>query len=103
FGSPQFSPVAPVLLPMAHTSGPPKWLYGVLGILVVLGGAMGIVMYRLIAARPPVAVPLVGPAVAVSPPVARPPAPPPARAVTPPNTPPPSSTEPLPPREDRPI
>jgi predicted Zn finger-like uncharacterized protein len=99
FGAPQFSPVAPVLLPLAPSSGPPRWLYAVLAVLVLLGGSMGIVMYRLVASRPPP--PVVGPAVAVAPPTPPAVTPPPPRTTAPPTTPPPSATEPLPPRDEK--
>jgi predicted Zn finger-like uncharacterized protein len=102
FGAPQFSPVAPVLLPLAHSSGPPRWLYAALAVLVMLGGGMAIVMFRLVNARPPAAPVVEPPPVAAAPPavIPAPPAPP-VQAATPPTTPPPSSTERLPPREEK--
>ena len=68
FSTPQFSPVAPVLLPMS-TSGPPKWVYPVLGLLAVGILVLGYGIYKVAAAPPP------GQPVIV---VAPPPPPPPA-------------------------
>jgi hypothetical protein len=52
FSTPQFSPVAPVLLPMS-TSGPPKWVYPVLGLLAVGILVLGYGIYKVAAAPPP--------------------------------------------------
>jgi predicted Zn finger-like uncharacterized protein len=70
FSTPQFSPVAPVLLPMS-TSGPPKWVYPVLGLLAVGILVLGYGIYKVAAAPPPGQ-----PVVVVAPPP--PPPPPPA-------------------------
>jgi len=56
FSTPQFSPVAPVLLPMAP-SGPPKWVYPVLGALALGIVALGLGIYKVVSAPPPVAPP----------------------------------------------
>jgi predicted Zn finger-like uncharacterized protein len=102
FGAPQFSPVAPVLLPLAHSSGPPRWLYVGLVVVVLLAGGMAIVTYKMLGARTPAA-PVVEPAVAAAPPPAvTPPPAAPVKAAPPPTTPPPSTTERLPPREEKP-
>ena len=52
FSTPQFSPVAPVLLPMA-SSGPPKWVYPVLGVLALGMLGLGVGIYKVISAPPP--------------------------------------------------
>ena len=52
FSTPQFSPVAPVLLPIS-SSGPPKWVYPVLGLLAVGILVLGYGIYRVMAAPPP--------------------------------------------------
>jgi len=52
FSTPQFSPVAPVLLPMA-SSGPPKWVYPVLGVLAIGIVALGFGIYKVVAVPPP--------------------------------------------------
>jgi len=52
FSTPQFSPVAPVLLPMS-TSGPPKWVYPVLGLLAVGILVLGYGIYKILTAPPP--------------------------------------------------
>lgn len=52
FSTPQFSPVAPVLLPIS-SSGPPKWVYPVLGLLAVGILVLGYSIYRVMAAPPP--------------------------------------------------
>jgi predicted Zn finger-like uncharacterized protein len=74
FSTPQFSPVAPVLLPMS-ISGPPKWVYPVLGLLAVGILALGYGIYKIAAAPPP------GVVVAPPPPPPAPPAPVPAQPV----------------------
>jgi hypothetical protein len=73
FSTPQFSPVAPVLLPMSM-SGPPKWVYPVLGLLGVAIVAVGISIY-VVASKPPPGLPPPPPPVPVAAPV-RVPAPP---------------------------
>lgn len=52
FSTPQFSPVAPVLLPIS-SSGPPKWVYPVLGLLAVGILVLGYGIYRVMASPPP--------------------------------------------------
>lgn len=52
FSTPQFSPVAPVLLPIS-SSGPPKWVYPVLGLLAVGILVLGYGIYRVMAAPAP--------------------------------------------------
>lgn len=78
FSTPQFSPVAPVLLPIS-SSGPPKWVYPVLGLLAVGILVLGYGIYRVMAAPPPgnpiviQAAPLpVAPAPVAAPPAAQP-------------------------------
>jgi hypothetical protein len=73
FSTPQFSPVAPVLLPMS-TSGPPKWVYPVLGLLGIGILVLGYGIYKVAAAPPP------GQPVVVVAPPPPPPPPPPAAA-----------------------
>jgi predicted Zn finger-like uncharacterized protein len=52
FSTPQFSPVAPVILPLS-TSGPPKWVYPVLVLLGIAMLAVGISIYKVVTAPPP--------------------------------------------------
>jgi hypothetical protein len=52
FSTPQFSPVAPVLLPMG-SSGPPKWVYPVLFVLAIGIVALGFGIYKVVAVPPP--------------------------------------------------
>jgi len=52
FSTPQFSPVAPVFLPMA-SSGPPKWVYPVLGVLGLGIVALGFGIYKVVSVPPP--------------------------------------------------
>ena len=52
FSTPQFSPVAPVFLPMA-SSGPPKWVYPVLGVLGLGIVALGLGIYKIVSVPPP--------------------------------------------------
>jgi predicted Zn finger-like uncharacterized protein len=56
FSTPQFSPVAPVLLPMG-SSGPPKWVYPVLVVLAIGIVALGFGIYRVVSAPPPASPP----------------------------------------------
>jgi predicted Zn finger-like uncharacterized protein len=88
FSTPQFSPVAPVLLPMS-SSGPPKWVYPVLGLLAVGILVLGYGIYKVAAAPPPGLAPVVvvPPPAPVPPPVAQPaPGQPAAANPTPPPT-----------------
>jgi predicted Zn finger-like uncharacterized protein len=67
FSTPQFSPVAPVLLPMS-TSGPPNWVYPILGLLAIGIAALGYGIYKIATAPAPGAAPIVQPvAVPVAP------------------------------------
>lgn len=52
FSTPQFSPVAPVLLPMG-SSGPPKWVYPVLFVLAIGIVALGFGIYKVVVVPPP--------------------------------------------------
>jgi predicted Zn finger-like uncharacterized protein len=52
FSTPQFSPVAPVLLPMS-TSGPPKWVFPVGALLAVGILVVGFMIFRIGTAPPP--------------------------------------------------
>jgi hypothetical protein len=52
FSTPQFSPVAPVLLPMG-SSGPPKWVYPVLFVLAIGIVALGFGIYKIVVVPPP--------------------------------------------------
>ena len=69
FGS--FSPAAPVLLPLPSSSGPPKWLYaaGALMLLALLG--IGVMAWKVLAAKPPVLVETVQSVPAPAPPAAK--------------------------------
>jgi predicted Zn finger-like uncharacterized protein len=80
FSTPQFSPVAPVLLPLS-SSGPPKWVYPVLGLLAVGILVLGYGIYKVVTA-PPVGTPIIiqQPAPAPAPVPAVQPAPSPAPA-----------------------
>jgi predicted Zn finger-like uncharacterized protein len=53
FGS--FSPAAPVLLPVA-AGGPPKWIYPLIALMVVLVGGIAFMAYKVLSAKPPVLV-----------------------------------------------
>jgi predicted Zn finger-like uncharacterized protein len=72
FSTPQFSPVAPVLLPMS-SSGPPKWVYPILGLLGVGVLVLGYGIFKVVTAPPP----------ALPPPITIPAPVPPAPAVQP--------------------
>jgi hypothetical protein len=103
FGAPQFSPVAPVLLPIGQASGPPKWAFIVIGVGLLVAIALGAVTYY-VATRPaPVATAPAAPTAATAPVAAPKPATPPTPAVTqpatPPTTPPVPANEVLPPRD----
>ena len=47
-----FSPAAPVLLALPTNSGPPKWIYAVIGVAVVLVGAIGFMAFKILGAKP---------------------------------------------------
>jgi predicted Zn finger-like uncharacterized protein len=100
FGS--FSPAAPVLLALPTSSGPPKWIYAVIGVAVLLVGAIGVMAYEILA-KP------VAPEVATAPVAAAPaePAKAPGSAAVAANMPPAAAAAPtkipeekLPPREE---
>ena len=98
FSAPQFSPVAPVLLPSG--SGTPRWAIVVLSVLGAAIIALGVVVVKMFTATPQGGAP---PVAAAPAPAVPPPAPvapvntaPPAE---PPTTPPPVANEALPPRE----
>ena len=60
FGS--FSSAAPVLLSMPSQSGPPKWIYAVIGAMAILVIGIGLMAYKILTTKPivveqPVAVP----------------------------------------------
>jgi predicted Zn finger-like uncharacterized protein len=81
-----FSPAAPVLLALPTSSGPPKWIYPVIGFAVALVGVIGFMAYKILSkpvtgveAAAPAAAPG-APAPAPSAPIAA--APPPAAAPT---------------------
>ncbi len=107
FAPPSFSPVAPVLLPISRSSGAPTWVYPVLGVLVLVLGGMGFMIFKIIntPVMAPVALAPTGPATVA--PTAGVPAVAlvaPTAAASPPSTPPPSNNEALPPREgDKPL
>jgi len=79
FSTPQFSPVAPVFLPMT-SSGPPKWVYPVLGVLALGIVALGLGIYKVVSVPPP---PPPAPPQIVVPALVTPPAAAPAAAPTP--------------------
>jgi predicted Zn finger-like uncharacterized protein len=98
FGS--FAPAAPVLLALPTNSGPPKWIYGVIGLAVVLVGLI-VVMAIKVLSKP------VGPEVATAPAATAPAAPEAAKTAVAVNTPPAAPAKPttiaedkLPPREE---
>jgi predicted Zn finger-like uncharacterized protein len=97
FSAPQFSPVAPVLLPMG-SSGTPRWAIVVLSVLGLAIVALGVVVVKMFTASS-AAPPTVAVAPAAAPPVtpiAVTPTPPTGQ---PPATPPPVANEVLPPRD----
>jgi predicted Zn finger-like uncharacterized protein len=100
FSAPQFSPVAPVLLPVASGSGGlPKWAIAVLVTLGVAALGLTVALIKVFTSSPQV--PLAqapGAPVAAMDPAGTVPAPAPV-PTAPPTTPPPTGDEPLPPRE----
>jgi predicted Zn finger-like uncharacterized protein len=101
FSAPQFSPVAPVLLPMGGSSTP-KWAIVVLSVLGAAIIALGVVVVKMFTAGPQGTAQVAPPAAPAAPAV------PPSTAVAPvrtapstepPATPPPVANEALPPRE----
>jgi predicted Zn finger-like uncharacterized protein len=86
-----FSPAAPVLLALPTNSGPPKWIYAVIGVAVVLVVAIGVMAFKILGTKPVTAVETAAPAAA------------PAAAAAPANPPPAAPTtiaeKELPPRE----
>jgi hypothetical protein len=97
FSAPQFSPVAPVLLPVSHGGGMPGWAKVTLGALGLVFVALAIVIIKLLAS------PASAPVAPTAPVVAQPSAPAQPTAAAPPVTaspPKPAAPEPpLPPRE----
>ncbi len=99
FGS--FSAAAPVLLPIPTQSGPPKWMYAVIGGMVMLVVGIAVMAYKILTTKPvteivqvPVPAPALPPtAVAVAPKVAATPTSPAAPAIP---------EDKLPPREGEP-
>jgi predicted Zn finger-like uncharacterized protein len=62
-----FSPAAPVLLALPSNSGPPKWIYAALGVLVLLVGAIAVMAIKILGTAPVTAVePAAGPAAPVA-------------------------------------
>ncbi|HET6284187.1 MAG TPA: GYF domain-containing protein [Polyangia bacterium] len=62
-----FSPAAPMLLEMPTGSGPSKWIYPAIGLLIVLVGGIAFMAYNIMTSKPAVvaeipAVPVVAPA-----------------------------------------
>jgi predicted Zn finger-like uncharacterized protein len=100
FGAPQFSPVAPVLLPIGPSSGPAKWVYVLIGVgllftLVAGGGAIMLLRKQSAPVAPP------APVIATTAPAPAPAAATPPAAAHPavPTTPTAPANEALPPRE----
>jgi predicted Zn finger-like uncharacterized protein len=54
FGS--FSPAAPVLLPLSSSSGPPKWIYPLILVMVALVGGIIFMAVKVLGTKPPVLV-----------------------------------------------
>lgn len=103
FGGPQFSPIAPVLLPLAAPTGPSKWLYGLLIAGIAVAGVLAFAFVKILTR--PVVVPAITPPseIAAVPPAPAAAAPAPAVAAQPaepPTTAPPANEENLPPREE---
>jgi predicted Zn finger-like uncharacterized protein len=71
-----FSPAAPVLLPLQPSGGAPKWLYPVIGGMVLLLVGIIVMAYKILSTKPVTVVePAAVPAAAPPEPGARPPAP----------------------------
>jgi predicted Zn finger-like uncharacterized protein len=51
-----FSPAAPVLFPLSSSSGPPKWVYPLIGVMVLLVGGIVFMAWKVLSAKPPVLV-----------------------------------------------
>jgi predicted Zn finger-like uncharacterized protein len=105
FGAPQFSPVAPVLLPIGQSSGPPKWMLVLIGagllVALAIGGAAYVILQRpTVATAPAPAAVAPAPAPVPAPAAAHPAAQ--ANPTTPPSTPPAPANEVLPPRDTKP-
>jgi hypothetical protein len=105
FGAPQFSPVAPVLLPIGAPAGPSKWIVALIVVGLLVAVAIGGATYFLARTGSTASIPVTKPEPATlptaTPPPTTAPTPPPTAAhpATPPATPPASATEVLPPRE----
>jgi hypothetical protein len=97
FGS--FSPAAPVLLSLPTSSGPSKWVYFAVAMMVVLAGVIVLMTVKLLSYKPPVVAEAPPPAPLAAPVAAKAndPAAPAATPSPPPSTPVPE--EKLPPRE----
>jgi predicted Zn finger-like uncharacterized protein len=54
FGS--FSPAAPVLLPLPSSSGPPKWIYPLILVMIALVGGIIFMAVKVLGTKPPVLV-----------------------------------------------
>jgi len=94
-----FGSAAPVLLPMQSSSGPPKWVWAILGVVVLLVGAIVFMAWSVLSSKPVVQTVVAPPPPAATAPVAAAPAVQPPAAPAPPA----SKTLPeseLPPRED---
>jgi predicted Zn finger-like uncharacterized protein len=47
-----FSPAAPVLLPLSSSSGPPKWIYPLIIVMVALVGGIVFMAWKVVSAKP---------------------------------------------------
>jgi len=47
-----FSPAAPVLLPLSSSSGPPKWIYPLILVMVALVGGIVFMAWKVVSAKP---------------------------------------------------
>jgi predicted Zn finger-like uncharacterized protein len=92
-----FSPAAPVLLALPTQSGPPKWIYPVIGVAVLLVVAIGVMAFKILGAKPVTAVEAVP--TAAAPAAAAPGAPAAPAAAVAVNTPPPAAPTTIPPSE----
>ncbi len=100
FSAPQFSPIAPVMLPVAHSSGPSKAVIAGLALMAILVVGATVVIVKVMTKPAPAPVAALPIAVAPAPvPVAAAPAPAPEPVVPPPSAAPPVD-EKLPPRDD---
>jgi hypothetical protein len=98
-----FSPAAPVLLSLPTSSGPPKWIYAGIVLMVALVGLIVVMAWKILSDKPPVVAEST-PAAVSAPVAAAPAAAKPAETATAPTTPPPAAQpnipdDKLPPRE----